>query len=284
MSTATTTASFSLTGFDGKVALVTGAGRMRSIGRDIALALARAGCDIVLTGSGRSPDQYPPDERAAGWRDVDSVADEVREVGREAFTQKCDIVDAGDVVALKAAVLERFGRIDVVVNNAGSAQGEDRVALLDLKLPEWRRVIDTNLTGTFLVSQAFAAAMVESGNGGSIVNISSITAKLAPPNLGALATSKAGLRALTACLAQELATHQVRVNEICPGLIHTSRLDAMASRPEWEGFVKGFVPLGRAGTGSDIANAVVYLCSDQGAWITGQSWNVDGGSVTRSPS
>src|SRR6478609_9590469 len=117
---------WSLGGFDGKVAVVTGAGRMRSIGRPIAVELARAGANVVLTGTGRDPSMYPDDEKAAGWRDIDSVADECR-------------------------VLERFGRVDILVNNAGAARADDRVPVTDLDPVLWHKVIDVNLTGTYLM-------------------------------------------------------------------------------------------------------------------------------------
>jgi 3-oxoacyl-[acyl-carrier protein] reductase len=275
---------FALTGLEGKVAIVTGAGRMRSIGRRIALGLAHAGCDLVLTGTGRAPTTYPDDEQAVGWRDVESVAEEVRAIGVKTTTATCDISDEASVESLRARVLAEHGRIDVLVNNASAAPGEDRAPLIDLPVAQWKRVMDVNLTGTFLMSKVFAAAMVDAGQGGAIVNISSIVGKMAPPNFAALAASKAGIHAMTACLAQELGPQRVRVNSICPGLVNTPRVDQLSQGPGWDQFVSGFVPLGRVGTGDDIANAVVFLCSNEGGWITGQAWNVDGGSATKANS
>jgi len=274
---------YGLTGLDGKVAVVTGAGRMRSIGRPIAVELARAGAAIVLTGTGRSPDRFPDDEKAAGWRDIESVADEVREVGGEALTLVSDVRDAAAVDALVAATIERFGRVDIVVNNAGAARGEDRCPVIDLDPAVWSNVIGTNLTGTFLMSRAFGRRLVEQGDGGSILNISSIAGKLLPENAAAYAASKAGIQALTASMSREMARYQVRVNAICPGIIDTARMDdvdAIERGEKWAEFVETMVPLGRAGTGEDIAYMAVFLCSDQGAWITGQSYNVDGGTAT----
>ena len=147
--------SYALTGLDDKVAVVTGAGRMRSIGRPIAVALARAGCDIVLTGTGRSPDRYPDDEKAAGWRDIDSVADEVRADGRRALAVVSDVADLDAVEELADQTLAEFGRVDIVVNNAGAARGEDRKPVIDLDPDLWRTVIDVNLTGSFLMSKVF---------------------------------------------------------------------------------------------------------------------------------
>jgi 3-oxoacyl-[acyl-carrier protein] reductase len=272
---------YELTGLTDKVAVVTGAGRMRSIGRPIAVELAKAGCDIVLTGTGRSPDRYPADEQAAGWRDIESVAEEVRAVGRTAITAVSDVSDLAAVEGLAQRTLAELGRVDIVVNNAGAARGEDRKPVIDLDPALWRTVIDVNLTGSFLMSKVFGRLLTDSGNGGSIVNISSIAGKVMSPTTAAYAASKAGLQALTACMSGEVAGAGVRVNAICPGIIDTSRMDDLGRGEVWQQFVDTRIPLGRAGSGEDIAYIVVYLCSDQGSWITGQAWNVDGGTVVQ---
>ena len=273
--------SYVFSGFEGKVAVVTGAGRMRSIGRPIAVELARAGCDIVLTGTGRSPDRYPDDEKAAGWRDIESVAEEVRAVGRRALPLISDVSDLAAVEALARAVVDEYGRIDIVVNNAGAARGDDRRPVVDLDPDQWRTVLDVNLTGTFLMSKVFGRHLIDAGRGGSIVNISSIAGKRFDPNTAAYAASKAGIQALTACMAREVGGAGIRVNAICPGIVDTSRMDDIDRDVAWKQIVDTLIPLGRAGTGDDIASAVVYLCSDQGSWVTGQSWNVDGGTVVQ---
>jgi 3-oxoacyl-[acyl-carrier protein] reductase len=270
-----------LSGLENKVAVVTGAGRMRSIGRPAAVELARAGCDVVLTGTGRSPDRYPDDEKAAGWHDIESVAEEVRATGRRALPLISDVSDIGAVEALAATVLEEFGRVDIVVNNAGAAKGEDRKPVVDVDPDVWRNVININLNGSFLMSKVFGRLLIDAGQGGSIVNISSIAGKRLGPNTAAYAASKAALQALTACMAQEVGGANVRVNAICPGIVDTSRIDDFGRGEVWEKYVKDKIPLGRPGTGTDIANAIVFLCSDEGAWITGQSWNVDGGTVVQ---
>jgi len=272
---------YELTGLTDKVAVVTGAGRMRSIGRPIAVELARAGCDVVLTGTGRSPDRYPDDEKAAGWRDIESVADEVRAVGRRALTAISDVSDLAAVESLAEQTMREFGRVDILVNNAGASRGEDRRPVIDVDPDVWKNVINVNLTGAFLMSKVFGRLLVDAGRGGAIVNISSIAGKLLAPNNAAYAASKAGLQALTASMSGEVAGAGVRVNAICPGIVDTSRLDDLGRAETWEQVVQRSIPLGRAGTGGDIANAVVFLCSDQGAWVTGQSWNVDGGTAVQ---
>jgi len=267
-----------LTGFDGKVAVVTGAGRMRSIGRPIAVELARAGCDVVLTGTGRSPERYPDDEKAAGWRDIESVADEVRALGRRALAVVSDVSDPNAVDALADQVVHELGRVDIVVNNAGAARGDDRVPVVDLAIDDWRTVIDVNLTGTFLMSRAFGARIVAHGDGGSIVNISSVAGKLMAANTAAYSASKAGIHALTCAMASELGPSGVRVNVICPGFVDTARMDDVPTGPARDRLVAQ-IPLGRVGTGEDIAWMTVFLCSDQGSWISGQLYTVDGGMV-----
>lgn len=269
-----------ITGLEGKVAVVTGAGRMRSIGRPIAVELARAGCDVVLTGTGRPRERYPVDEQAAGWRDIDSVADEVRALGRRALALVSSVADAGAVDALLARTLEEFGRVDFVVNNAGAARGEDRAAIIDLDLDAWRKVIDVNLNGTFYMSRTFGRALVEQGQGGGIVNISSVGAKLMAAQTAAYAASKAGIHALTCAMAAEVGPHGIRVNAICPGIVDTYRIDDIGRGEAWQQLLANYVPLRRAGSGLDIAHMAVFLCSDQGAWISGQLYNVDGGMVT----
>ena len=268
-----------LTGLEGKVAVVTGAGRMRSIGRPIAVELARAGCDVVLTGTGRAPERYPDDEQAAGWRDIDSVADEVRALGRRAIPVVSDVADPDAVDALVARTLDELGRVDIVVNNAGAARGEDRVPVIDLDVDVWNTVLRVNLDGTFLMSRAFGRAMVDQGDGGSIINISSVAGKLMAARTAAYSASKAGIHALTCAMAEELGPTGIRVNAICPGIVDTYRLDDIGRGERWDATIARQIPLGRAGAGEDIAWMTVYLCSDQGSWISGQLYTVDGGMV-----
>ena len=272
---------FTLTGLEGKVAVVTGAGRMRSIGRPIAVELARAGCDIVLTGTGRAPADYPNDEQAAGWRDIESVADEIRAVGRRALATVSNVADLASVSALADRVDSDFGRVDIVVNNAGASRGSDRKPVVQLDPADWAKVLDVNLSGSFYMCKVFGQRLIDAGGGGSIVNISSIAGKMFSANTAAYAASKAGLQALTACMSKEVGQFGIRVNAICPGLIDTSRMDDIGRDDAWQRMIDNMVPLGRAGSGDDIANIVVFLCSDQGAWVTGQSWNVDGGTVVQ---
>lgn len=271
--------SYDLTGFAGKVAVVTGAGRMRSIGRAIAVELARAGCDIVVTGTGRSAERLPADEQAAGWRDVDSVVTEIEHAGRRALGLACDVSQEADVDELLARTVAEFGRVDVVVNNAAAARGPDRVPLVELPVETWDRVLAVNLRGTYLMTRAFGRRLIEQGAGGSVINISSIGGKLSGAGTGAYSASKAGVQSLTSSAAKELGEHQIRVNAICPGVTDTARL-ADQDDATWKAYVAANLPLGRTGQPAEVAMTAVFLASDQAAWITGQCWNVDGGQLT----
>ncbi|MBK9546183.1 MAG: SDR family oxidoreductase [Dehalococcoidia bacterium] len=269
-----------LTGLEGKVAIVTGAGRMRSIGRPIAVEMARAGCMVVLTGTGRPQDQYPDDEKAAGWRDIDSVVDEIRACGGTALAVGSDVGDEAAVRALLARTLAEYARVDFIVNNAGAARGRDRVPVVDMPVDAWDTVIRVNLRGTFLMCKVFGQHLIDAGHGGSIVNISSIAGKLLPPNTTAYSASKAGIQALTAGMAQEVGQYKIRVNAICPGLVDTVRIDDIRGTPAWDQ-ATARIALHRMGAGEEIAHAVMFLCSDQGAWFTGQSINLDGGHAVQ---
>lgn len=259
--------------------MVTGAGRMRSIGRQIAVELARAGCDVVITGTGRPESARPADEQEAGWRDIDSVADEIRALGRRAVPVVCDVSDPDEVDALLATTVAELGRVDVLVNNAAASRGGDRGPLLDLEVDDFDRVLRVNLRGTFLMTQRFGRRLVEQGDGGAIVNISSIGGKLSGPGTGVYSASKAGVQSLTSTAAKELGRHRIRVNALCPGVTATSRLDDQTPE-QWEAYVQANLPLGRVGEPVEVAHVAVFLASDLASWVTGQCWNVDGGQLT----
>jgi len=268
-----------LSGLEGKVAVVTGAGRRRSIGRSIALELAKAGCDVAITGTGRDPSTFPDDEKSVNWRDIESVAEEIRETGRQALAVVSDVSDLASVEALAAGVLEEYGRVDFIVNNAGAARAGDRVPVVEIEPASWLRVIDVNLNGSFYMSHVFARVLIDQGEGGSIVNISSIAGKMLPANNAAYAASKAGLQALTAAMCGEVGPFGIRVNAICPGIVETSRMDDIPRGEVWDQLIESRVPLKRCGEPEEIGYMTAFLCSEQGAWISGQCYSVDGGQV-----
>jgi 3-oxoacyl-[acyl-carrier protein] reductase len=263
----------------GKVAIVTGAGRMRSIGRPIAKRLAQAGAAIVITGTGRPPERYPDDEKAAGWRDIESVADEIRRAGGRCLALVSDVADPRAVETLVDRTVAEFGRIDILINNASAARGEDRVPAVELKFEVWKKVMVTNVDGTFLLSCAAARKMIAQGQGGSIVNISSLASKIAQAKAAAYSASKAAVNALSRSMALDLAPDGIRVNAICPGIIDTFRMDDLGRGESWQKFVKSFIPLGYPGDGTECAELVFFLVTERGKWITGQAINIDGGTV-----
>src|SRR5205807_1772835 len=143
------------------------------------------------------PSAYPDEEKAAGWRDIESVADEIRALGRRALPLVSDVSDPDAVETLAARVIDELGRVDILVNNAGAARAGDRVPVVELDTETWRTVLRVNLDGAFYASRTFARLMLDAGRGGSIVNISSVGGKIGGANTAAYAASKAGLHALT---------------------------------------------------------------------------------------
>jgi 3-oxoacyl-[acyl-carrier protein] reductase len=263
---------------EGKVAIVTGAGRYNGIGRHIALALAREGAEVAVTGSGRPPESYPEDEKEMGWRDVESVAEEIREMGRRALPLVVDVTKAEEAQRLAEETRRELGRIDILVNNAAAARGNDRVPVIQLEESEWRKVLEVNLTGTFLVTQAVARAMIEQGEGGRIVNISSVAGREPIATFAAYGTSKAGLIQFTRVLAAELAPHKINVNCVCPGLVDTYRMQDITHGPIRDVVMRS-IPLGREGKPEEIGELVAFLCGPDGSYIHGQTINIDGGRV-----
>ena len=185
---------------DGKVALVTGAGRLRGIGRATALALAELGADVVVTGTGRDPSTYPEDEKKAGWRDVESTAEQIRGHGRRALTWTGDVSKSEAVGRLVDSVMTTFGRLDVLVNNAAYPRGNDRVPLPDLDEDVWRKVLEIKLTGAFLLCKRIVPIMVEQ-KWGRIINLSSVAGKRGSPNTAAYNAANFGIQGLTQSLA-----------------------------------------------------------------------------------
>jgi NAD(P)-dependent dehydrogenase (short-subunit alcohol dehydrogenase family) len=262
---------------EGKVAIVTGAGRYLGIGRHIALALARHGADVVITGSGRSPDSYPAEEKEIGWRDIESVAEEIRALGRNALPLVASAASTADCQRLVDATRSQFGHIDILVNNAAAGRGHDRVPLVQLEESEWRRVLDVNLTGMFLVTKHVGKIMIEQGQGGSIVNISSILGRQGVAMQGAYSVTKAGAILFTQVLAMEMAPHKINVNCICPGLIATDRVKDMMQPGAIRDAVLNTIPLRRAGEPQEIGEVAAFLAGPSAAYIQGQTLNVDGG-------
>ena len=267
--------------FDGKVAIITGAGRMRGIGHSAALAFARRGADIVVTGTGRDPGTYPPDEREAGWRDVESVAQEVRDMGRRALALTVDVSNGAQVQAMADEAVETLGRVDFLVNNAGAGRTVALMPLVELPEEIWRRVIDVKLTGAYLCTRAVLRVLQRQGQGGGIVNVSSVEAQMTPVNDCAYATASGALYTFTRIVAKEVAHQGIRVNCVSPGTTDTARNDSLYGYPRDESWTRRLksIPLGRAGTPDEIGRFIAWLCSAEAGFIVGQCIEMDGGQT-----
>jgi len=263
---------------DGKVAIVTGSGRLRGIGRAAAVALAKLGADIVVTGTGRDPSSFPDDEKAVGWRDVESVADQVRAEGRSCLTLTVDVSDRDDVQNMVNRTVEEFGRVDILINNAAYARGVDRVPILELDQEIFQRVMDIKVTGTFLCTKAAIKHMIEQGQGGKIVNISSSAGKRGSANTLAYNGANFAIVGMTQSMARELGPHNINVNAVCPGAVDTHRMDDLGRGDRWTNMADS-TPIGRNGTDDEVGDFCAYLCTEAASWIHGQSINQNGGTV-----
>ncbi|HEX2171086.1 MAG TPA: SDR family NAD(P)-dependent oxidoreductase [Dehalococcoidia bacterium] len=263
----------------GKVAIITGAGRLRGIGRATAVSLARLGCDVTVTGTGRDPSTFPPDEKEVGWRDIESTADQVRDLGRRALTVVADVSRSEDCRRIVDETMRAFGQVDILINNAAYPRAEDRVAVVDLDEDVLRRVLDIKVVGAFLLCKFVGRILIDQGQGGRIVNVSSIASKKSEANTSAYAAANAAIEGLTRSLARELAPHNVTVNAVCPGTIDTARMDVLGRGEDWERRIHRRIPLDRAATDEEVGEYIAFLCTKTASYITGQALNFDGGIV-----
>ena len=253
---------------DGKTAVVTGGGR--GIGAAIARALGAAGAAVVVA--------------ARSENEIDGVATELRALGVQAWPVPVDVTDPDSVTKLTSAAIDRMGRVDVLVNNAG---GVKSAPLHSQSLEDWNRVIAVNATGTFLCTQSMVAGMVESG-WGRVVNIASVTSKVGARYISAYAASKHAVLGFTRSIALELADKGVTVNAICPGYVDTDMTTASLARIEKKtgqgseqalAMILAGSPQGRLIEPDEIAHLVLALCDHNARGITGQAIVIDGGEV-----
>ncbi len=244
-----------------KVAIVTGAGR--GIGKGIAIGMAEAGADVVVNYS----------KNASG---AEAVKNEIRKIGRNCLPLQGDVSVRKDVVRLVQTTMSEFGKIDILVNNAGILIPG---TLMDLAEEKWDRVVQVNLKGVFLCSQAVGQCMSKSNLGGSIINVASISAHMPEIYDGAYTPSKAGVIGLTRMLAVEWAEHNIRVNSISPGPIMTSLQRQAFPTQELMDARNLAVPMNRHGSPEEIAKVAVFLASDDASYITGSEIQADGGSL-----
>ena len=250
----------------GKVALITGGSS--GIGRSVGLLFAREGARVVVT--------------ARRTDEGEETVQMIREAGGEACFVQTDVSQAAAVQALVNTCVTRYGRLDYAVNNAG-IEGSI-VPMIDYTEDDWDAIIDINLKGVWLCMKAEVVQMQQTG-GGAIVNVSSVGGLIGFPRMGPYVATKHGIIGLTKTAALEYATHHIRVNVLCPGLIDTPMADRVvkglqAGGIDAEQIVLSLAPLKRRGTPAEIAEAAVWLCSDAASYVTGHAMVVDGGFMT----
>jgi 3-oxoacyl-[acyl-carrier protein] reductase len=238
-----------------KVAIVTGASQ--GIGRDTALALAEAGAKVAVA--------------ARNEEKLAALVKDVLAAGGEAFAVKMDVADADQIKAGFKQILGKFGRLDILVNNAAITR--DGLALR-MKQDDWDAVIRTNLTGAHLCIQQALYTMMRA-RAGRIINISSIVAQMGNAGQANYVAAKAGLIGLTKAIAMEIASRNITVNAVAPGFVETPMTDVLAA--EVKESLKTRIPLGRMGSPRDVAAAIVFLASDEAGYITGHVLDVNGG-------
>lgn len=249
----------------GKVALVTGAARERGIGRGVAERLAEEGCDVAINDVGA-------EDQAA------ELVEQIRALGRRALFVKCDVTQPQAVLDMVKAVESQLGPLDIVVSNAGVAEW---VEIVDMTPAQFDRQVAVNLTGAFNVCRAGAQAMIASGRRGRIVVTSSVHVQMPFPAMSVYGATKAGLKGMVETMAIELAPHGITVNHIGPGWVRSFINDpnpGLQTDEEVAATLK-LIPLGAPADPRDMGDAVVYLASDAGHYVSGEFLRVDGGFV-----
>ncbi len=243
----------------GKVAIVTGGGR--GIGKSIALGLAECGAKVVLTSRTKE--------------ELEGVVNEIKERGGEAIAVVADLMITDQIPALVDATIEAFQRVDILVNNAARSFLRP---LMELREDGYDKIFTVNVKAAFLLSRAVATIMMEQG-GGKIVNITTVGAVRGGAGMGIYHASKAALNMLTKCMAVEWAPFNINVNAVGPGLTKTPFSQPIWSNPEVEKTITSRIPKGRLAEPEDIVGAVLFLCSEDSLFITGETIYVDGGTL-----
>ena len=272
-----------MSSLDGKVAIVTGVGRPRGIGRACALRLAREGADIVISDICRKYEGDLAFYNLGKWEQLKKVTGEIEALGRRALAFKVDVTKKDEIQAMIEGTLKELGRIDILINNAGSGVGVG--PFLTISEEAWDKTFAVNAKGTYLCCQTVLPTMIEQ-KGGKIVNIASTAGLRGSASYGAYGASKFAVVGMTQILAAEFSQFNININCVCPAMVET---DLGFEEYEFLSFVKGgtveevrqsvieSIPLGRAATGDDIADVVSFLVSEQAGYMVGQAVAVTGG-------
>ncbi|GIS68842.1 MAG: 3-oxoacyl-[acyl-carrier-protein] reductase FabG [Chloroflexota bacterium] len=251
---------------------------MRGIGRAAAVRLAELGAHVVVTGTGRDPKTFPDDEQKVNWKDIESTAEQIRAPGVKALTLVVDVTDQTQVENMIRDTISKFGRVDILINNAAAPIGADRVPIIEVEPDVFQRVIYIKIRGTYLCTQEFLKANLKQNTGGKIVNISSTAGKRGVPNTFAYNAANFAIVGMTQSAAKELGPNNINVNCVCPGATETARMDELQKRGQMDEIAEQ-TPIGRNGTDEEVGHLVAHLCTEATSWITGQSININGGTV-----
>jgi NAD(P)-dependent dehydrogenase (short-subunit alcohol dehydrogenase family) len=247
---------------EGRVAVVSGGGG--AIGSALAEALAGAGARVAVTGRTRET--------------LDAAVERVRAAGSEGVVISADVTSEDDCERVVAEALERFGRIDILVNAVGGGAGNALHPAEDYPRSDWDWIMELNVRSTILPTQAVARAMIEAGRGGRILNISSVRANLGiNAGYSAYVAAKGAISSLTRQWATEWAKHRIFVNAIMPTFVDTPQVATLLADPTFKAGIVNRIPLGRVGETADLVGPAIFLCSDAASFVTGQILGIDGG-------
>jgi NAD(P)-dependent dehydrogenase (short-subunit alcohol dehydrogenase family) len=270
-----------------RVAIVTGCGSQIGIGASCARTLAHRGIAVVVSDvqeTGAQNDLNTASDANSNWRGLDSLVEEIKNAGGEAFSVIGDVSSEKDTQNMVAAAVSRYGKVDILVNNAAAPHGPDRNQIEDVPVEAWDRVMAINARGPFLMAKA-AVPMMRKAGWGRIISMASETVVRAQPYRGAYSASKGAVVGLTKSLSVDLAPFGITVNAVCPGSVKTARAISTTRREMGDDLEAGLkarakhIPIGRHAEPDEVASMVAYLASDEARYVTGQAISVNGGSA-----